>query len=90
MRYLVMFAFALSGCATRQPIVQVKGECADAFQAQVCSWANMQGKSVLQVGVMLPVAAIENAPNEDPMAWPPVPAATVQLPDSGQQQSGLT
>ena len=89
-RYLAMSTFALGACATRQPIVQMDGECVDAFQSRVCSWARMQGKTVLEVGVMLPVAAIENVPNEDPMAWPPVPAATLQLPDSGQQQSGLT
>jgi hypothetical protein len=80
----------LAACATHQQAVQVNGDCADAYQAHICSWATLQGKSVVEVGVMLPVAAVENAPSEEQMVWPPVPAAVLQLPESSQQQSGLT
>ncbi len=79
----------LAACATRQQAVQLNGDCADAYQAHICSWATLQGKTVVEVGVMLPVAAIENAPAQEPMVWPPVPAAVLQLPESAQQQSGL-
>lgn len=88
--YLVVTAFVISACAKPQTVVDVPGECADAYQARVCTWAQMQGKNVLAAGVMVPVAAIEAAPGEDQMTWPPVAAAVLQVPESAQQQSGLT
>ena len=83
-------AVVLCACAKEVPVVEVSGECADAFQAQLCTWARMQGDSVIDVGAIVPVASIENAPKDAPMAWPPVPVATLRLPAAVQQQTGLT
>lgn len=80
----------VAACATHPQTVQVNGDCADVYQAHICSWATMQGKNVVEAGVILPVAAIENAPTQVPMVWPPVPSAVLQLPESAQQQTGLT
>jgi len=88
---LVAFVLGLGACTKPQPVVDVNGECADAYQAQVCTWARMQGQQVVEAGVTLPVAAIENAPmGEGQMVWPPVPTAVLQLPESAHQQSGFT
>ncbi len=93
-RYLptkcMVFAAALCACAKEVPIVEVSGECADVFQAQVCTWARMQGKTVVDVGAIVPIASIENAPKDAPMAWPPVAAAMLAVPEAAQQQTGLT
>jgi len=88
---LVAIVLGLGACTKPQPVVDVNGECADAYQAQVCTWARMQGQQVVEAGVTLPVAAIENAPmGEGQMVWPPVPTAVLQLPESAHQQSGFT
>jgi hypothetical protein len=88
---LVAIVLGLGACAKPQPVVDVNGECADAYQARVCTWARMQGQQVVEAGVMLPVAAIENAPmGEGQMVWPPVPTAVLALPESAHQQSGFT
>jgi hypothetical protein len=89
---LAVVAVVVGGCKQSPPaVVEVNGECADVFHGQVCTWARMQGDSVLAVGVTVPVAAIDSAPAEEgPMAWPPVAAAALQVPESAQQQSGLT
>lgn len=80
----------LGACAKEVPIVEVSGECGDAYGAQVCTWARMQGDSLVELGATVPVAGIENAPKDAPMTWPPVPAAVLALPAAAQQQAGMT
>jgi hypothetical protein len=87
---LTAFVLGLGACTKPQPVVEVSGECTDAFQAHVCTWARMQGQQVVEAGLTLPVAAVENAPATEQMAWPPVPNAVLQLPESAHQQSGFT
>ncbi len=83
-------AIVLSACAQDVPVVEVTGECANVHQAELCTWAQMQGETVLAVGATVPMASIANAPDDMPLAWPPVQAATLRMPESAQQQSGLT
>jgi len=73
---------ALCACAGESGTVEVAGECADANQAQVCTWATMQGDAVVEFGATIPLAAIENAPREVAMAWPPLSVAAIDLPDA--------
>ena len=87
---VAVLATVLSACAKEVPVVEVMGECADAYQAQVCTWARMQGTTVVAVGVTVPTASIENAPDDQPMVWPPAITATLSMPESAQQQAGLT
>ena len=86
---LVVCALILGACTKSQAVAEVDGQCADPYQAHVCTWSKAQGKDVVEVGVRLPLAAIENAPTEEQMVWPPVAVADLQLPDSGQRSSGL-
>lgn len=90
MKRLVVFATVLGACAKEVPIVEVQGECGTAFAAQVCTWARMQGEKVIDVGALVPLASIENAPKEAAMTWPPVSVATLALPGAVQQETGLT
>jgi hypothetical protein len=83
-------AAALSGCAGEVPIVQVEGECAEVHQAQLCTWARMQGETVLAVGATVPAAFVENAEDHDHLAWPPVGSATLRMPEASLAQAGLT
>lgn len=50
----------------------------------------MRGTAVVAVGANVPVASIENAPKEAEMAWPPKAEAILKLPESVQQQTGVT
>lgn len=88
--YVIMSAAGLSACAKDAPVVAVNGECADVYHAQVCTWARTKGDSVVDVGAIVPVASIENAPLDAPPAWPPASAAVLPLPAAVQQKTGLT
>ncbi len=87
---LVALAPVLSACATEVPVVEVMGECADVYQAELCTWARMQGTTVVAVGATIPLASIENAPEDQELVWPPVMATALRMPESGQQEAGLT
>jgi hypothetical protein len=69
---------------------EVAGECTDVFGGQVCTWAEMEGTQVLSLGATIPMAAIENAPSDAPMVFPPVANGIVQLPEPARQATGLT
>lgn len=72
----------LAGCAGTVPQSRtVQGECADAYGANVCTWATLDGTdSVIEFGATVPLAAVDGAPQEMEMAWPPVATAIVRMP----------
>ena len=92
-RFLSVLPFAVltgAACKSVPQVSEVKGQCADVFHGQVCTWARMQGQTVLAVGVSVPIAAIDSAPAAGgPMAWPPAADAILELPESAQGPSGL-
>lgn len=93
MRYLAALALSAAACTTESPIADLKGDCADAFGGQVCTWAKTQGKNVVEVGALVPIASIANAPAGSPeskMEFPPVALAKLDLPEPARQSSGLT
>ena len=71
---LVVLAAVLSACAKEAPVVEVMGECADVYQAELCTWARMQGTTVVAVGATVPLASIESAPEDLQLVWRPVMA----------------
>ncbi len=59
----------------------VEGECADFHGASVCSWATLSGAdSLMAFGTTIPLAAIEQAPDDMEMVWPPLLGAVVRMP----------
>ena len=97
----VIFALAIVGgfgCSqeasksdtTEASINETKGACADVHKSQVCTWAKMQGETVLEVGATVPIGSIENAPADTTMVWPPVPIATLDIPEVARQQTGMS
>lgn len=89
---LAALVVGLGACAPKgAAIVETSGECADVYQASVCTWARMQGDSVIDVGATVPVASVENAPAEGgEMTWPPAAAAVLQMPAAVVDATGLT
>jgi hypothetical protein len=75
-----------SGCAKEQ---LVQGECRQLNGANVCTWHTMSGDRVLSFGATVPMAAIQNAPAEMPMAWPPKADATIPLGDMVKTATGF-
>jgi hypothetical protein len=86
---LMLLTIAVGACSKNTPVVEVKGPCADVYKAPVCTWATMQGDSLLEVGTVVPMASIENSPTDVPMVWPPVPVAALDIPEAARQKSGL-
>lgn len=83
----VLLALAAVGARTgEEPLAQATGGCADVFKAQVCTWAKTKGNTLVEAGAVVPLASIENAPAEQPMAWPPVAAAVIDMPEAVRQQ----
>lgn len=88
--WMTALAFLASACAKEVPIVEVQGDCGTTFTGQVCTWARMKGDSVLDAGVIVPMATIEGAPAETPMVWPPIAAAKLKLPAAAQSKTGFS
>ena len=89
----VLVLLTLAGCAAKEEpaqLVEVQGDCSPLFQSQICTWARMRGDTVVDVGAMIPVAFVENAPADHAMSWPPAPLVAVPLPAAAQTASGLT
>lgn len=85
-------AILISGCSSDAPppsIAVVDGPCGDVYGASVCTWAEVEGDQVVRVGATIPLAAIQNAPDDAEMVWPPELAALVHLPDVARDQMGI-
>ncbi len=74
---LVVLAVGAGACS-RERLAQ--GECKVLNGAQVCTWGRLSGKTLVAFGVTVPVAAVEGAPADMPMAWPPKADAVLELP----------
>lgn len=88
---IAVLAGLLAGCANTSPVAELKGVCADVNDAEVCTNARVQSKTVVDVGATIPLAAIENAKaGAEPMAWPPKPLLKSAMPWRTDKQTGLT
>lgn len=84
----------LSACGgeaepVEEPII-TSSICGELYGVETCTWTERQGDVLVAMGADLPLAAIENAPAEVPMAWPPVPDAVIAFPAVEGGQSALT
>lgn len=86
-----VFVVSLSSCGSRAPeAVTLQGDCADVFGGQICTWGTVSGGNVLtEFGLTVPLAAIEGAPVEMEMAWPPVPNAVLRMPAEVTAATGV-
>jgi len=83
---VALFVIGLAAC-NKQQVVQ--GECRPVNGADVCVWGETSGDALVAFGATVPVASAENAPAEAPMAWPPVSAAAIPLPDAVSSATGF-
>ena len=87
-RSLFVGALVVAGvsCARAETVV---GECRPAFGSDVCAFSETKGSELLSYGATVPIGAIENAPADAKMAWPPVPEAIIPLPANVSAATGL-
>lgn len=67
----------------------VTGDCAAVNGADICTWGEMSGNTVVAFGATIPVAVAENAPDDAPMVWPPVADAVLHLPEAVTAATGF-
>ena len=77
-------------CAKAPASVTTNGECADVFKGQVCTWSRSIGDSIVDIGALVPIASLENAPADAPFVWPPVAVATLSMPAGVQAKTGIS
>jgi hypothetical protein len=82
----------LSACGGSAPPEEVAlaGECGDAFGGQLCTWGTADAAgTILAYGVTVPMAAIEGAPDDHEMAWPPAANAVLAMPAEVAAATGV-
>ena len=86
-----LLAFGVAGCSESAPqSTMVDGDCADFYGGDVCSWAMLDGEgNVSEFGVTVPLAAIDNVPDDMELAWPPVVGAVVAMPPQVHSAMGV-
>jgi hypothetical protein len=86
---LAVLVLGLGACA-KKPTEQVaQGECRPLYGASVCAFDTMLGDSLVAFGATIPMQAVDGAPAEAPMDWPPVVEATVPLPAAVKTATGF-
>jgi len=83
---LAVLVAAPAAC-TRERLVQ--GDCKALNGAPVCAWGRLKGTTVVAFGATVPMRAVDSAPAELPMVWPPVAGAVVALPAEVKSASGF-
>lgn len=68
---------------------QVLGECQTVFDGEVCTWGTVVGNQVTEFGIEVPLTAVQNAPLEQEMVFPPQPVAVIALPDQVAEVTGF-
>ncbi len=81
-----VLVLGLAACAKPQIVA---GECRPVHGSDVCVWSENSGGDLLSFGATVPIGAIENAPADAEMAWPPVALASIPLPESVSAATGL-
>ena len=76
-----------TAACTRERLVQ--GECHPYNGADVCTWGRLKGDSLVAFGATVPVKAIEGAPAESPMVWPPKMDFALPLPAAVKSATGF-
>ena len=78
-----ILVLGLSACS--DSIQTIEGDCGSLYDGEVCTWATLSGDQVLEFGATVPIRAIESAPLDLEMVFPPAPVAVIPLPDEVAQ-----
>jgi hypothetical protein len=84
---VTILAFARSARAQTEKVAE--GPCGSLFGAKVCTSYRTQAVKVTQFTLRVPVAAIEQAPANLPMEWPPKSDLNVNFAPAVEEQTGF-
>ncbi len=85
---LMIGAYADSAIA--RPRKFILGPCVAMFGANVCSFYQTKSGQVSKFGLRIPLAALEQAPMNAPMSWPPKEDVDVPFASIVEDQTGFT
>jgi hypothetical protein len=85
----VLVLLSAVACARKPVVEMVKGDCGAVHGADVCAWGETTDGAVTSFGATIPIAAIDNAPDDAEMVWPPVAEATIALPEAVHTATGF-
>lgn len=87
---LVIGVLVFGTCGEPAPtLTVVDGTCADAYGADICTWAVLEGERVVELGATVPMASVNGAPAEQEMVWPPPDVANIAMPEVAQERLGI-
>ncbi|MGD8698903.1 MAG: hypothetical protein PVJ43_06415 [Gemmatimonadales bacterium] len=91
LRYLGPMAcvLALGFTTSADRITTIDGDCGTVYGGKVCTWATTSGDEVVEFGATVPIQAIEAAPADMEMVFPPVPVAVIPLPVEVAERTGF-
>ncbi len=85
---VTVLAFAGTEPAPTEKVVA--GPCDTVFGVKVCTSYRTRSGKVTEFSLRVPVAAMEQAPANAPMVWPPKPEANVHFAPVVEEQTGFT
>lgn len=68
----------------------VEGECTEVFGGDVCAWGLMTGDQLMEFGVTVPMAMVDNAPADAEMLFPPPNIGMVPMPAEVASATGFS
>jgi hypothetical protein len=83
-------AVVISAGSARAAEKAAEGSCGALFDTNVCTSYRMRAGKITELTLRVPVAMIEHAPANAPMAWPPRPDLKVPFAPVVQKQTGFT
>lgn len=83
----IVTVVALAGSARAQA---AEGPCGSIFGVKVCTSYRTRSGKVTEFSLRVPVAAIEKAPANLPMVWPPISDLNVRFAPVVERQTGFT
>jgi hypothetical protein len=83
---LVLLTLGIGACS-RERVVQ--GACGTLEGSQVCMWERVRGNTVIAFGFDVPMPAIDSAPADVPMVWPPIAEATIRVSEVVKAATGF-
>jgi hypothetical protein len=81
---------AFVGSALAQTKKVAAGPCGSVYDVKVCTSYRTRSGKVTEFSLSVPVAAIEQAPAQVPMVWPPKADANVRFAPVVEEQTGFT
>ena len=85
-----MFCILVLGLnACGESIQTIEGDCGSVYDGEVCTWAALSGDQVVEFGATVPIRAIESAPLDLEMVFPPKPVAVIPLPEEVAEATGF-